>query len=290
MLRKALGIGMLAFSFVVACGVRASAQDDQTTWRQFVADLKADRIAAGDLRPMVASTQDAMVGFLKKLRENADWKQWEVTPQVYHVGRVVHFVLPLGTRDFCFSFIEERGRYHLHHFESIVLRLDRLPPLPLSTFPDLPEDQKAFMRQESYWTSMVSLYQWFVKEKGREAALGLFRDGDGYALAARAWVPFFDPARAFILYLGWEQSRLQGNGVTLERLTDNDAIVRLDPIFLRLYTVTGHLRTQIQEADYRGIFETMWQDRARAAGWNVSITYEPPGCTLRFTRRTPPTQ
>jgi hypothetical protein len=97
-------------------------------------------------------------------------------------------------------------------------------------------------------------------------------------------VPFYAPERAFMVYLCWEQSRLQGNRVTLERLTDSEAVVSMDSIFLRLYVQSGHMREMIQKPDYVRIFETIWKDRARAAGWDVSFAYEGLRCTLRFAR------
>ena len=95
--------------------------------------------------------------------------------------------------------------------------------------------------------------------------------------------------RAFIVYLCWEQSRLQGNQVTLERLTDNEAVVSMDSIFLRLYTQTSHMRELIQQPDYVRIFETIWEDRAHAAGWEIRFAYNGPRCTMRFTRAEGPT-
>jgi hypothetical protein len=103
-------------------------------------------------------------------------------------------------------------------------------------------------------------------------------DGAGYALAAKTWVPFFPSHRAFMLYLCWEQSRLRENQVILEKLTDQEAIVKLKTHFFFLYKRTGHLKEQIPFEDYRRIFETIWQDRATNAGWNLKITYEDPEC------------
>ena len=48
-------------------------------------------------------------------------------------------------------------------------------------------------------------------------------------------------------------------------------------------------RQQIPFEDYTKIFETIWQDRARAAGWTLEIEYGNEGfraseCRLRFKR------
>src|SRR4030042_1562472 len=76
--------------------------------------------------------------------------------------------------------------------------------------------------------------------------------------------------------------------VFLEKLTDEEAIVSLQAHFFFLYKRTGHLRTQIPFEDYRRLFETIWQDRALAAGWNLEIEYKDPEClqvVLHFTKK-----
>jgi hypothetical protein len=142
------------------------------------------------------------------------------------------------------------------------------------------------MRQENYWSQMVVLFRQMRSAAGSAAAFDMFRDGAGYFIQAKTWVPFLPPARAFILYACWEQSRLQGNGVTLERLDDHGAIISMESIYWRLYRETGHLRTLITEEDFRRIFETIWRDRALNAGWEVAFTYAGSRCTLTFA---PPT-
>ncbi|MCX6567163.1 MAG: hypothetical protein NTW38_12225 [Candidatus Aminicenantes bacterium] len=46
-----------------------------------------------------------------------------------------------------------------------------------------------------YFDSVLS------REKGKDYLANLLRDGAGYYLSAKAWVPFLPPERAFILYL-----------------------------------------------------------------------------------------
>ncbi|HHY34877.1 MAG TPA: hypothetical protein GX510_04480 [Firmicutes bacterium] len=157
--------------------------------------------------------------------------------------------------------------------------------MPLSSFPDLPEATKAWIRAEYRATEDVRLFNYLKREKGPDFALHWFKDGEGYFLAARSWIPLLPEQDAFILYLCWEQSVLNGNQVTLEHLDEKRAVVRLCSIYLELYDRTTHLREQISEEDYRAIFETVWKDRANAAGWKLEISYEPPHCVLQLTRR-----
>jgi hypothetical protein len=260
---------------------------DQKIWSDFVLLLKDGKLGEDHLRP--AYTDPAtMARFLESMRSSASWPEWERTPEVHRVGPLIHFVIPLsenGTPNtYSFTFVTDGERWFLQHFESIVVRLDRVGPLPTSLFPDLAEDKKAWMREENYWSQMIVLFRLMRAAAGPDAAFNMFRDGPGYLVQAKTWVPLVTPARAFVLFSCWEQSRLHGNGVTLEQLTDNEARVSITSIYFRLYRQTGHLRQQITEDDYRRIFETIWRDRATAAGWNVQFAYDGTRCTLQLTK------
>lgn len=56
----------------------------------------------------------------------------------------------------------------------------------------------------------------------------------------------------------------------------------MEPTYFKLYARTGHLRLQISSEEYRKLFETVWQDRAAAAGWNLQVEYNGQECTFRF--------
>jgi hypothetical protein len=202
----------------------------------------------------------------------------------------VHYLVPLtyeGSRQtFCFTFLTENGKWYFQHLESITIRLDKTGPPPVSKFPDIPEAQKAWMREEILVSEQVRLFGMLGKEKGREFAFDWFKDGVGYSIAARTWVPFVPISRAFILYLCWEQANLRGNSVTLEKLDDREATITLEPHYLKFYPATEHLRRQISPEDYRGIFESIWQDRAEKAGWKLQITYKGNTCVFHLTRAT----
>jgi len=143
--------------------------------------------------------------------------------------------------------------------------------LPTTSFPDLSESKKVWVREEIRVSEMVRLYLWLVQEKGRNFALDWFLDGEGYALAAKSWVPFVLARRAYILYLCWEQSNLRGSTVTLLELSDTTARIHIKPLYLQLYQQTGHLKMQISYDDYRYLFESIWADRSEKAGWHVEF-------------------
>jgi hypothetical protein len=178
--------------------------------------------------------------------------------------------------------ILEEGRWFYRHVETIFIRLDKLPPLPLSTFPDISETQKQWARAEMIWSERVRVFNLIAELKGLEAAIGFFMDGAGYFLGAKTWVPFVHPRRAFILYLCWEQANLKGNRVILETLTDTEAVVKLDPLPYRIYRAATHLREQIEFKDYRELYESIWRNRAAAAGWNLEMKIQGSFTVLHF--------
>jgi len=270
----------------------ADAPNDLGIWKEFVRLLKTDALTLDRIHPDDIRTPESRLSSLKEYVKGEDWTEWEATPKIVRYGNLVSFIIELGksrnspwTYIFCFNV--ENGRWTYRFVEGIFIRLDQIGALPAEAagFPDLPEDRKHWMRQEIYWTKMVWLYNEMMRLKGTEYALGLFRDGAGYALAATTWVPFFPTPRAFILYLCWEQAKLQGNKVTLEKLDDNEAVVRFDDHqYFALYMQTSHLKEQIALGDYMGIFEAIWQDRARAAGWDLQIDGQGRQIFLRFIR------
>ncbi len=290
--RLRMSLGLVAF-FAARC---ACGQDNLAIWKEFVTAVKEGRMTAEMIRPYEGVPKDVL---LKQLRDFkgwhdklASWREWD-NPEIYPVRDQVHYIVTFtwgGTTksDFCFTLIKDSGRWYYRHVENIFIRLDRVTTFPASEFPDLPADTKAWQREENYWSQMVLFNNVLSREKGKDFFLNLLKDGAGYYLAAKTWVPFVAPERAFILYLCWEQSRLRGNAVTLESLTDRSASVRLKPQFFALYKRSGHLKGQISFEDYRRIFDTLWQDRASAAGWKLEIQFEDPEgmtCVLLFTRK-----
>lgn len=265
--------------------------DDLVIWKEFVAAMKSGGPASEKLRPYYEDLREPILGFLKEMRGKAAWPEWDKDPKVFRVGEHVHFLIPLTfdgrTAEYSFTFLDEDGKWFFRHLEAIHIRLDLTGPLPTSTFPDVDEETKAHIREETSWSREIRLFNLLAELKGKDFAFDFFKDGNGYFLAAKTWVPFVEPRKAFILYACWEQANLRGNTVTLEKLDDNGALVRISTYYFGLYKASAHLAQQVSFEDYARIFETIWKDRARAAGWSLEIEYRNEGfraseCVLRF--------
>jgi hypothetical protein len=287
-------IGVLSIASMAFSILPAGSQEDISIWKEFVAALKKGEMTPDRLRPYYEELRSPLMGYLKEIREKVAWAEMEAEPEVHRVGNQVHFLIPLSFEGpsvtYVFSFVSEPGTWYFQHLEAINIRMDKVGALPTTTFPDVPEETKAHIREESHWSREVRVFNTLMQAKGKDFAFDFFRDGAGYFLAARAWVPFVEPSRAFILYLCWDQANLIGNEIILEKLEDREAAVRMKTHFFHLYKVTGHLSQQIPFDDYKRIFETIWLDRARAAGWDLRIEYidkDYPAaeCVLNFSKR-----
>ncbi len=291
-MHKTLSFILTLVHFTVGVSAFSQTSDDTILWNEFVGLVRSHQFPIDKIRPVVPGTSQTMLGFLKILGDSVTEQEWNQKPEIHHVGNLIHCVLPLqegvNKIPYSFSFVTEGGKWYFRHLESITIRLDSVSALPAASFPDIPETKKAWIRQEFYWSQMVNLFNDLTKERGKVEALKCFKDGAGYFLAAKVWVPLLLPHRAFILYLCWEQSNLQGNPVTLAALSDSEAVVNIDPVYFRLYEQSSHLRQQISRDDYNSIFETLWQDRATNAGWALEISRNGTECTFHFTRYAQP--
>lgn len=281
---------------LVPASLPSSQNEDLRIWKEFVSGLQAGKMEdAARIRAYYPELLEPMKGYLGQLREGIAWAELKSEPEVFRVGNQVHFVISLPYKGdeqtlsppFCFSFLDEKGRWYFQHMEMVMIRMDQLGPLPATSFPDVPAERKAWMREEIEISDQIRLFAFLAEEKGKDFAFGWFRDGAGYALGARTWVPFVPPEKAFILYMCWDFAHRKENPVTLEKLTDTEASIRVTPRWFQLYEQAAHLKPRISAEDYRRLFETIWTDRALNAGWIVEITYRGFECVFRFTRKTP---
>ncbi len=276
-MKKSLSL-KVHFIFFLFLPCSLLSQDPEQVWDEFRSLLKSGEISEENIRPIHELLEGRWLPFLENRKNNANWEAWEEPDETFVVDNKIHYLVKMTengqVENYCLSFIIEDGKWYFHHAESIWVRLDKIDPPPTSVFPDLPEIQKHWQREEPRISRMVYLYNYFVEKESKEFALNWFKDGIGYFIWAKTHVPFLKPTRAFILALCYEQSRLRGSEVTLEKLTDDSALVILEPIYLKLYYASGQMKNLISYADYLSIDNTIWHDRAEKAGWNLDITYE----------------
>jgi hypothetical protein len=293
MLRRALLV--IATTMIVAgVSVATEQPDDLQIWQSFREAIRSGRMADPDrCRPLRPELLQPMMDFLELMRKTVKWEDGGPKPEVFHVGNQVHYIVPVtfqrgdstSTLTLCFTLVLEGGQWYFQHVESIFIRLDKIGEPPVSSFPDLPEERKAWMRDEFQTNKDVLLFAYLSREKGKEFAFDWFKDGLGYAIQAETWVPFVSPPRAFILYLCWDLSNQRREPVVLEKLSDEDARVRFSPRAFALYDHMGQLKQEINIDDYRRLFETVWLDRARSAGWDLHISYDKGECVFRFVKQ-----
>lgn len=286
----------LAAAFLVSSVLCTTAlgQDDHRVWKEFISAVKSGEVSLDKIRPhqgLGDKYKPILRGYLDSLRAQASPEDWSAEPEIIRVDDRIQYIVTWTTKgqkiNYCFSFVTEKGEWYFQHLEAIFVRLDKIAALPTSDFPDISDQQKNWACEEIYWSFVVlNFYLPVVSDKGKEYALGLLKDGGGYLVGAKTWVPFAAPHKAFILYLCWEQAKLRGCEVKLVKLEDDEAIVELNTYFFALYFTAAHLRPRISLDDYKGIFETIWLDRAVNAGWNLDIQYDKEfGVTFRFARK-----
>ena len=263
--------------------------DPDSIWTDFLIRLENGSFSPCDISPYpgLEALTPKLAEILLRLKDPLlAARDRGAAPEVHASANQVHFLLPLGQKEpgevFCFSFVIAEDLWRFRHVENITIRLDQTGPPPVSTFPDIPEIHKAWIRDEIQASEMARLFNFLRAEKGREFALNWFRDGAGYILSARAWVPFLPLPQAFIYYACWDLANLHGNPIKLEQLDECKALVAGKLRYFELYQRASHLEQRIAYQDYRAIFETLWKDRAVLAGWDVQITIDGAQVLLAF--------
>ena len=273
----------VGFLVGLSCIIAAYGQNDLHIRRDFAGTLRTGKMNIERNRPLpdLGDTfKPILLGYLDSLRAWVLPADWDGTPEIIRVNDRIQYIVPWTERNhrttFCFSLLSDGGQWQFQHLETVFIRLDTVSRCPTSSFPDVSEQTKTWAREEIYWSFIVlNIDLPVAADRGKEAALNLLRDGGGYFVGARTWVPFVPPPKAFVLYLCWEQSNLRGNRVTLLKLQDDEVIIRFKTHFFDLYTTSAHLKPAISLDDYKQIFGTIRQDRASKAGWHLDIRYSP---------------
>ena len=263
-------------------------ENDLKIWEEFVTLLDNEQMSVDKIKGEYTANEQ-LLEWITGIKSRNALEEMILEPEIFRVENKVHFLKSLkGEKtevNYLFSFIIVDGEWYFNHLEAIFIRLDKIGALPTMEFPDIPENQKIWARNEIRVSKMIQLWTFIAKGKGKEDAFSYFKDGPGFFVGAKTWVPFVPPPQAFILYLCWHQANLYGNPLALVKLEDNEAVVEIQPLYFLLYRRASHIKPQISFEDYRRLFETIWIDRAETAGWKLTIDYEKDDiCTFIFKR------
>lgn len=260
---------------IIISTTKIYADTDIKPWRDFVLLLKENKFQEEMIRPHLEELRKPNMDFINKIIELDKWAELDVEPEIIRLKNRINYLIFLTINntkaEYCFTFIEDNSKWYLEHIETIFIRLDKIPALPVSEFPDIPDFQKAWAREEIYWSEQVRIYSFLKAEKGKEFAINWFKDGMGYNIAAKTWVPFVESKKAFILYMCWEQRNLRGGEVVLEKLGDDEALVKIRPLLINIYLQSSHFKQQISWDDFIEIYFAIWKDRAEQAGWKLDF-------------------
>jgi hypothetical protein len=209
-------------------------------------------------------------------------KYFSAPAQYFETETKAIVLLKCPDDNYRFDFIKIDDRYTLAFIECITLPVSDINALPYSDFTPLPE-KETYIRREKEISKTIWLYCKLKELLGRSEAIKVFMDGNGENIGARSWVPFYDQRLAYIVYAAWIENRINGEHITITEFSDNRSVLLLkDHIWKVMYTMTGHLRTQLDFDEYMWFFEEIWQDRARASGWTVDFSYEGDDTMMTF--------
>ncbi len=206
--------------------------------------------------------------------------------QTYHVfewEEILSVVLPASDKheELRLDFYVHEDHLELIRVECITLPIDDVHTLPYEEFRSSPWE--AWAREEIRLSQMVHFYQEFCQHRSKPEARQMFYDGAGFVLAADSWVPFYSQRRNFIAYAGWLYKHVYGYDVLIETFSDAEAtLVFPNDLFFLIYDRAGHLKRQISRENYTKLYESIWQDRAMHAGWEVRFEYTGYHTVLRF--------
>ena len=183
-----------------------------------------------------------------------------------------------------FDFIVNSGKWQLCFIECITLPLAAIHNFPYTSFEPLPE-KESWIYAERNISQTVSFFCKLKDIFGFEEALLWFNDGAGEFLCAKSWVPFYKESKAFILYCGWIENRINGENVSVDVFTDEKCVIRfINHLWFGVYHSASHIETQLSIDEYKKLFEHIWKDRAIQAGWNVAFKYNGNDTILTFAR------
>ena len=254
--------------------------ETSTIWREFCRKMQQDQLCQEDFTEEMGSFLEALL--CGEASEGRRQKFLAVPYEEYQNPESVSILLHCVDDEYRFDFVWEKVQWKLAFIECITLPISDVNELPYINFRELP-DKEIDIRNEKELSQKVFLYNKLKELVGKEEAVKMFLDGTGEYLCARSWVPFYSGRLSYIAYAAWMEKRIHGERVKIESFTEQECCLRFcQHSWRKLYAMTGHLREIINYEEFLGLFEAIWQDRAKAAGWKLHIAYEKEDTILYF--------
>lgn len=250
-------------------------------WETFQAKLKCDTLTASDFTAEMGKfLQPLLCGERSALRRQ---KFLDSSYDIYERSGKISVISHCADDDYRFDFLLDGTAWRLAFIECITLPISDIDALPYTKF--IPLEGKEFhIRREKEISRLVYFYLKFKELVGKENALALLHDGDGEFICARSWVPFYEDSLSYIAYSAWYESRIHGENVVIKEFRPEKCEVMIyDHIWKSMYFTAGHLKSMIGYAEYMELFEAIWKDRAKSAGWEIAFGYTDECTSLIFT-------
>lgn len=243
----------------------------QQIWGEFIEKLKYDCLAEDDF---TSENRDFLMFFLTG--DNRKFRRDKIINASIccDIGETKHIVTACcDDGQYRFDFLFSDGKWKLCFIECITIPIKVIDEIPFNNFPVMTEHE-IWVRTEKNISRIVYLYNKLKECFGKDQALEWFLDGAGEYLAAKSWIPYFDEKKAFVVYVAWCESRLNGETISIELFEDRNCIIRIkDHLWFKVYNSASHLKPFISDSEYREIFEYIWIDRGKQSGWNIELEY-----------------
>jgi hypothetical protein len=220
-------------------------------WSEFIQKLRDGSFTEGDCKPI----NGICFGYFITRPDQEEFRKRILGsgPPTYEYGEdKLIFKLDEGKKSVVrFDFVTEGSRWYLYFIDSLTIPIKAIDSLPFSEFPALEPWRESFGRTEDIISFKVKVYKRVAEDKGKEEALAWFKDGMSFRVCSSAWLPYFSPPKAFVLLVGWKDSRLYGENVIIEELSDGRSVILYkDHTWFKMYRVAAQFKSQITFDEY----------------------------------------
>ena len=123
------------------------------------------------------------------------------------------------------------------------------------------------------------------RDRGVKAAQDFFLDGPGFKVAMDAWLPFLEGAGQFAIFLAVLESNYYGSTPVVTRADAAQAEVRFAPLRDLEVLEIGVFSPKLSPEEFRTLYTRIMEDRARACGLALEISFADTSCTVKIRKR-----